>query len=492
MSGELLHELLDAAPAGAVAIAERGRPLRYRDVTGAGASIAAWLRERGVGPGDRVLLSLTRARALDTPSWVYGCSLAGAVFCVLHEQVVGPALAYVLDDAAPAMVVSDNPKVLGQAVAHGVQAVGPDTALVGAPPLVRAGGGSGERPGTDPGAPVCMIYTSGSTSRPKAIVSTHAQMTFVARAIQSRLRYRPGDVVYTTQPFSFDVGLYQIFLAALCGAQVWLPGPLGAGVRILPELLESRATVFPAVPAVAQTLAAAVARSDVPVPVPRLRLLTNTGAAMPRGVLASLRERLPGLRVQLMYGLTECKRVSIMPVDGDLERPGSSGLPLPGTRVTIVDAEGRPLPAGEVGEIVVSGPHVMNGYWNQEELTADRFRPSGLRTGDFGHLDPDGYLYVEGRRDDVYKQSGFRVSATEVEAAALELPGVRMAVVLPPKADGGDAVLVVTGDTEPALVRKGLAHRLEQFKVPKRCVVLDELPLNQNGKIDKKLLATIT
>ncbi|MGR6920885.1 class I adenylate-forming enzyme family protein [[Actinomadura] parvosata] len=484
MNSELLHDLLDAAPADAVAIAERGHPVRYRDVTEAGTRIAAWLGERGVAPGDRVLLSLTRVRGLDTPAWVYACSVAGAVFCVLHEQVTGPALDHVLDDAAPALVVSDNRKVLGQAVAHGVPAAGPDAGPAGGAPHRYA------RAGAD--APACMIYTSGSTSRPKAIVSTHAQMTFVARAIQSRLRYRPGDVVYTTQPFSFDVGLYQIFLSALGGAQVWLPGQLGASLRIVPELRESGATVLPTVPAVAQALAAGLAKSADPVPVPRLRLLTNTGAAMPAGVLAALRERLPGLRVQLMYGLTECKRVSIMPVDGDLERPGSSGLPLPGTEVTIVDAAGRPLPPGEVGEIVVNGPHVMSGYWNQEELTADRFRPSGLRTGDFGHLDRDGYLYVEGRRDDVYKQSGFRVSATEVEAAALELPGVRMAVVLPPRDGGEGAVLVVVGDTEPARVRAGLAHRLEQFKVPKRCVVVDELPLNQNGKVDKKALAVIT
>src|SRR5262249_29685725 len=185
---------------------------------------------------------------------------------------------------------------------------------------------------------------------------------------------------------------------------------------------------------------------------------------------------------------TECKRVTIMPVDGDLERPGSSGPALPGTEVRIVDDQDRTVPPGVVGEIVVTGPHVMNGYWNQPALTAEKFQPSGLHTGDYGHLDSDGYLFVEGRRDDIYKQNGYRVSATEVEAAALELPGVHMATVLPPK-DDHDSVLVVTGPVDAETVKKGVATLIEQYKVPKRCVVVEEMPLNQNGKINKKALA---
>ena len=483
MGNELVHDLLDAAPPSADAMAERGRVLRYLDVVRASIEIASWMHHSGVGVGDRVIISLSRSHALDVPSFVYACSRIGAVLCIVHEQVVGAALVHVLEDAAPALVISDNAEVLGEAAIRGIPAYGPDIDFGAAPQVV-------EQLRVSPEAPACMIYTSGSTSRPKAVVSAHAQITFVARAIQSQLRYRPDDVIYTTQPFSFDVGLYQIFLAALCGARVWLSSPSGAGVFIVSEMVESKATVLPAVPTVAQALMWAVSRWKAESPLPRLRLLTNTGAAMPSGVLASLRERLPDLRIQLMYGLTECKRVSIMPVDGDLERPGSSGLALPETEIRIVDGEDRVVPAGVVGEVVVAGPHVMNGYWNQPAMTAEKFRVSGLRTGDFGYLDDDGYLFIEGRRDDIYKQSGFRVSASEVEAAALEIPGVQLAAVLAPKNDR-DSILVVTGAVDSESVMRGLSELLELFKLPKQCMLVEKISLNQNGKIDKNAIASM-
>src|SRR5262249_22182593 len=152
--------------------------------------------------GDRVLICVSRSRALDVPSLLYACSRIGAVFCVLHEQVVGAALAHILDDARPALVISDDAEVLAETAARGLPTSGLDIDFDRTPPP-----GGQRRVAAD--APACMIYPSGSTSRPKAVVSTHAQITFVARAIQSRLHYRCDDVIYTTQPFAFDVGLYQ-------------------------------------------------------------------------------------------------------------------------------------------------------------------------------------------------------------------------------------------------------------------------------------------
>jgi acyl-CoA synthetase (AMP-forming)/AMP-acid ligase II len=217
---------------------------------------------------------------------------------------------------------------------------------------------------------------------------------------------------------------------------------------------------------------------------------------MPPETLAKLRAAMPRLRVQLMYGLTECKRVSIMPVDEDLRRPGACGRPLPGTEVFVVDEDGKSLPPGQVGEFIVRGRHVMAGYWRREELTRQRFiRVDGpcsvLRTGDYGWMDFDGYLYVEGRRDDVYKERGFRVSATEIEAAAHAVDGVRLAAVIPPRSDSprSHAVLIMVGELSAEQVMDELRHRIEHFKIPRRCVVVDAIPLNHNGKVDKKALA---
>jgi acyl-CoA synthetase (AMP-forming)/AMP-acid ligase II len=184
-----------------------------------------------------------------------------------------------------------------------------------------------------------------------------------------------------------------------------------------------------------------------------------------------------------------------MEPDGDVNRPGAVGRPLPDTEILVVDPQGRPLPAGEVGELVVRGPHVMSGYWRAPELTTAKFRRDDfgtpvLFTGDMCTLDADGYLYFVGRRDDVYKHRGFRVSGAEVEAAALDIPHVRMAALIPPVADG-DALLVVDGDTTPTDVLKQLSTRLEEYKVPRECRVLDSLPLSANGKIDRRLLAVL-
>ncbi len=224
-----------------------------------------------------------------------------------------------------------------------------------------------------------------------------------------------------------------------------------------------------------------------------MRLLTNTGAVVSARTLEELRAALPGVRVQVMYGLTECKRATIMPPDGDLERPGSCGLPLPGTEVVACDERGGKLPAGEIGELTVRGPHVMAGYWRRPGPTAERFpRHQGLfpelRTGDYGWVDTEGYVYFAGRRDDLYKERGFRVGTTEVEAAAGRVAGVLQAVVLPP-AEGRGAELVVVAGIDAADVLLRLREQIEPAKIPRRCTVVEDLPLNANGKVDRRALA---
>jgi acyl-CoA synthetase (AMP-forming)/AMP-acid ligase II len=193
-----------------------------------------------------------------------------------------------------------------------------------------------------------------------------------------------------------------------------------------------------------------------------------------------------------MFGLTECKRVSIEEPNADLIRPGSVGRPLPDTEAFVVDPDGRRLPAGESGELVVRGPHVMCGYWRAPELTARRFRRDEagqpvLHTGDLCRLDAEGRIYFLGREDDVYKQNGFRVSTIEVEAAALDIPGVHLAAVLPP-ADGRAARLFVTGPISAGTLIAELGARLEPAKLPGEFHVIDAIPLTVAGKVDKRAL----
>jgi len=185
-----------------------------------------------------------------------------------------------------------------------------------------------------------------------------------------------------------------------------------------------------------------------------------------------------------------------MPPDEDLMRPGASGRALPGTDVYAVGPDGSRLPAGEVGEIVVRGPNVMAGYWRRPELTEQRFpREHGLfpvlRTGDYGFLDSDGYLYFAGRRDDQYKEHGIRVGVAEVEAAAHRVPGVDAAAVLPPAGDEPGATLLVVTRLTPSQVLAAMRDEIEELKIPRTCRVVQRLPLTRNGKVDRAELAVV-
>lgn len=474
MTATLLHDLLDEAAGrdpDAPAVRDDDRTWSYAELRRRSLACAGWLRRRGVGRGDRVLV--LAPHAIETAALVYACSRLGALYVVLSDRVRPYHLDHIVADSEPRVTVTTADLAALPAV--------PDEA--DPPP---------QRPclSIDP---VSLIYTSGSTAMPKAVVSTHAQVLFAATAVQERLGYRRDDVVFCCLPLSFDYGLYQLFLSCLAGACLVLADENHAGPALLGRLTAHDVSVFPLVPSLAATLGRLVGRAGRPPA--RLRLVTNTGAALPVTASRRLREAVPGLSVVAMFGLTECKRVSIAEPDADLTRPGSVGRPLPDTEVGIVDEDGRPVPAGETGELVVRGPNVMAGYWRAPELTARRFRRDEhgqpvLFTGDRCRLDEDGHLYFVGRDDDIYKQRGFRVSCLEVEAAALDVPGVELAAVLPPHAGLG-ARLAVSGDVSTERLLAGLGARLEEHKLPGECVVLPAIPLGVNGKVDKRGLAEL-
>jgi acyl-CoA synthetase (AMP-forming)/AMP-acid ligase II len=498
MSTSLLHHLLDQqadrAPH-ARALSRAGHSWDYVELRRRSLAAAGWLRRYRVNRGDRILI-LDRNN-LETLALVFGASRIGACYVIIRDQTQPYQLRHILADCSPRLVIGSGTAVTRLPGTAGVPCVDfaavTDTApadrardeqAAGAPPVLS----------TDP---VSLIYTSGSTALPKAVVSTHQQVLAAVHAIHSRLQYRDDDVVLCGLPLSFDYGLYQTFLACVGGSAVVLGSDEDAGPGLLRCLVRARISVLPLVPSLAVTLCRLLDRharqhagSGPEHPLARLRMVTNTGAALSPALAARLRALIPGVAVVAMFGLTECKRVSIAEPDLDLVRPGSVGRPLPGTEVFAVGPDGRRLAAGEVGELVVRGPHVMAGYWNAPELTATRFRRdylgrTTLHTGDYGYLDSDGYLYFVTRRDEIYKQNGFRVSTTEVEAAAMDIAGVELAVVLPPDGRHG-ARLAVSGTISSRQLIKELRARLEAPKVPAECRIFDTLPLNGNGKVERR------
>jgi acyl-CoA synthetase (AMP-forming)/AMP-acid ligase II len=484
----LIHDLLDEAATTvptAIAVLGVDLELTYAELRTMSLRLAGWVGDLGLRRGDRILIEGRADHRLI--GLLYASSRLGVIFAVIHPQVRGGALTHIIQDCDPKLVLADNPAWLVAAEQYGVRGL-----------RLRALDQHGFWEATSPAPeplpvdPAIMIYTSGTTGTPIAVVSTQQQVTFAVGSIQSVLAYESQDRVFLPLPLSFDYGLYQLFLAASTGAGVWLATESEAGPGLAAALRRSAASILPAMPSLASGLATLLDRRGVRLP--DLRMLTSTGAVMPVSLLQRLRRVLPGVRIHVMYGLTECKRVSIMPADGDLVRPSSCGLPLPGTEVMVLDATGRRVAPGTIGEIIVRGPHVMRGYWQRPELTEERFARQSellatLRTGDQGWVDEEGYLYFCGRADEIYKANGFRVSAAEVETAACRIPGVTSAAVLVPTPEHPEPALFVASSLPAAAVLAGLRAELEDVKIPVRCFVLPQLPLTGNYKVDKKALA---
>lgn len=454
----------------------------YADLTAESHRCADWLRTQGVRSGDRIVVHVPDSR--HAVALLFGTLLAGATFVPISTKMKAVQVERVIADAMPALLISANcptASTTWQSVP-----LWPDAGL--------SFSGVDATAGSAVASPelALLLYTSGSTSAPKAVMSTHAAVLFAASAIQAVLGYQSSDVVFCRIPLAFDYGLYQIFLAVLAGAELVLADPT-ADAGLLHSIAAAGTTVLPLVPSVA-TMLVGLARDRRQVAT--VRQLTNTGDRLPVATTAALRKVFPNAGLHLMYGITECKRVSVLECDGDLARPGSVGRPLPGTEVLILDAEGLPQPPDCTGEIVVRGPHVMSGYWRAPELSGRTFRPYGeeggieLRTGDYGWLDADGYLYFEGRRDNIFKRNGVRTSSMEIEAAALTIPGVDEAAVVPPTGER-DAALFIVSTLDAMTVLRQLHARLESAKVPSICRLLPHLPLNRNGKVDRVALAAL-
>ncbi|MGW7620392.1 class I adenylate-forming enzyme family protein [Streptomyces antimycoticus] len=450
-------------------------------------SVASWtvarrLAEHGVEPGGRVLSVLPPGR--EFAALLFGVLRAGCSLVPARPASSDFELSHLLADARPVLVATADravPAAGGAAVR--VSTLLRDGVRPAAAPEPRHQVGASDE--------ALLLYTSGSTGRPKGIVCPHRAVVFAARAIAERLGYQPQDIVWNRLPLSFDYGLYQLFLCALAGAELVLPpGEMSAGE--LARLREGGATVLPLVPALGVTLARLARRDPRPT---RVRLLTNTGAALVGADAARVRAAFPGSSLVCMYGMTECKRITIADPDDDLTHPGTVGRALPGTRLFIVNEHGRPQPPGTAGQIVSAGPHVMAGYRNAPEETAHRFGPApdgdgtAVYTGDTGRIDPDGRLYFLGRSDDIFKHRGWRMSTLELETALLDVPGVRAAATAPPDAAGVLTVWAVT-DLAAHEVLRALVERLGAARAPDRCVVLAELPRTAHGKVDRVALRT--
>jgi acyl-CoA synthetase (AMP-forming)/AMP-acid ligase II len=324
-------------------------------------------------------------------------------------------------------------------------------------------------------------------------------MTFAAASLGEYLEMQQDEVVLLCLPLSFDYGLYQLLLTVMVGGTLVLEKGFAFPGKVV-QLLESEGvTGLPGVPTLFGVLLGL--RGLEARELPALRYLSNTGAALSVTTIAGLRETFPKARIYSMYGLTECKRVSYLPPHLIDVKPASVGVAIPGTEVWVEDAAGNECAPGEVGELMVRGPHVMQGYWNDLEATAKRLRPGRwpwereLMTGDLFKRDAEGHLYFVGRKDDMIKSRGEKVAPREVEEVLYAVPGVRDAAVIgvPDKLLGSaiHAYVSVFEDAEldERTLKRACAAKLEDYMVPQRIEIREELPRTTAGKIDKLTLS---
>ena len=347
-----------------------------------------------------------------------------------------------------------------------------------------------------------IIYTSGTTGLPKGVMLTHSNMCSAWRSVQGYLHWQTDDVIGLALSPAFSYGLYHVLMGIGIGATVLMDAPAASfPVRLLELIDRERVTVLPGVPTLFAGLFDAIDRlqaGDRLLPVgSSLRIITNAAAVLPERHLQRIRQQWPAARFYSMYGMTECMRISYLPPEQLDVRPGSVGCGMADQEHWLVDEQGRRLPFGATGELVVRGNHVMQGYWRKPEETAQRLRADPLtgatvlHTGDLFRTDAQGWLSFVARRDDIIKTRGEKVAPSEVEAALFQLEGISAcAVIGVPDPRWGLAIkafIVLRGGV--ALSARDVVRHcqtlLEPSMVPKHVEFVADLPRTDSGKTSK-------
>jgi acyl-CoA ligase (AMP-forming) (exosortase A-associated) len=520
--GQLLHELpliaAERAPH-APAVTFDARTHAYADLADAIERCATGLVRLGILRGQRVAFYLDKR--FETVATAFGVARAGAVFVPVNPVLKAEQVLHIARDCNVRVLVTtperlesiapvlpscpDLRHVVVVGDGAGATVAGKDT--IAWSRLVAESGGAMHR--TIDADMVAILYTSGSTGKPKGVVLSHRNMVAGAKSVASYLDNAASDTILSALPLSFDAGFSQLTTAFHAGARVVLLNYLMPR-DVLVALERERVTGLTAVP----PLWIQLSQLDWPESIARhLRYIANTGGRMPRETLDRLRKLLPATKPYLMYGLTEAFRSTYLPPSEVDRRPDSIGKAIPNAEILVLRPDGTPCAPNEPGELVHRGALVSLGYWNDPDKTAERFKPlpvgaagreAGLMldeiavfSGDTVRADEEGFLYFIGRRDEMIKTSGYRVSPTEVEEAlyATRMVGEVAAFGVPHATLGQAIVVVATAAADSTLDVGALLatcrRTLPAYMVPSRIDLREgPLPRNPNGKIDRKTLAS--
>jgi acyl-CoA ligase (AMP-forming) (exosortase A-associated) len=488
---------------GRLALVDGDRRWSYRDLAGHVRALSAHLTQAGVGRGDRIAIFLDK-----TPEAIvafYAIWTAGAIAVPVNESLPVRQIDHIVRHSESRLLISDRRKLARLSAPPSINGAIVSVDLRTDPEPSRGDEADALEGHPGGGEPAAILYTSGSTGLPKGILLSHANLLAGARIVAGYLEIRADERILSVLPFSFDYGLNQLLTSVGCGATLVLQRS-HLPADICRALLRHEITALAGVP----PLWIQLLQAQSPLPglsrQPRLRYITNSGGVMPVDVVRQYRALWPDTRIVLMYGLSEAFRSTYLPPDEIDRRPSSMGRAIPETEIHVLREDGQPCAVDEVGELVHRGPTVALGYWRDPAATAAVFRPSPFAStdraervvysGDLVRRDADGFLYFVGRRDQLIKSQGYRISPDEVEQLLYASGLVAEALVCAePDPVAGQVVVGHVVAREPAgfSVERLLEYcraEMPRYMVPRMIYVHEWLPRTGSGKLDRQRVAS--
>jgi malonyl-CoA/methylmalonyl-CoA synthetase len=467
------------------------RTVTYKALSEDVGRMANALTKLGVRPGDRVMAQVEKS--IENVVLYLATLKAGAVFNPLNTAYMPAELEYFIDDAEPAVIVMPMErlaKIEGAAALKNVPALltmetdGSGSML----DLARQQPAAHDTVARADDDLACLLYTSGTTGRSKGAMLTHKNLSSNAEVLHAYWKFQKGDVLLHALPIFHTHGLFVALHTAFLNASKihWLTRfDLDAVMKLLPQ-----STVMMGVPTFYTRLLGTPAFMQDHCS--KMRLFISGSAPLLAETHQEFEAR-TGQRILERYGMTEAGMITSNPYANDGRVAGSVGYALPGIELRVAAENGRVLPAGEVGVLEMRGPNLFKGYWRNPEKTKEEFRDDGFFiTGDLATIDADGRVTIVGRAKDLIISGGFNVYPKEIETEINLLPGVAESAVLGvPHPDFGEGVIAVVTPAagaslpgEEQLIGT-LSERLAKFKLPKRVFVMQELPRNAMGKVQK-------
>jgi malonyl-CoA/methylmalonyl-CoA synthetase len=486
-SGHFLAELrttIDSQP-NAPAITHQETSLTYGDLDNRAKHAAAWLRQMGVEPGERV--AIATPQKLPFLAAHLGAMYAGGISLPLNPRLTGEELRYFLQDSDARVAVVG---ALERPVVESLRVDLPELhAVLDDVAVWNAAASPFCEPAIRCDNPCLMIYSSGTTGRPKGVVHTHANLSASLRSLQAAWRITPDDVVVNVLPLFHVHGLsFGAHMSFLAGCQTLLEESFRTGQTLGAV---GRGTVFLGIPTFYYSFLDDPQFREQAQAWNSVRLFTCGSAPIRPEVLPEL-ETILNRPIINRYGMTEAHVITSLPLDGPWPQ-GSVGTPLTGINVRLIKDDGAPSGPGEVGSVQLRGPNLFREYWRKPELTREAFASGWFDTGDLGSRDADGFLTLVGRKHDLIITNGYNVYPQVVERVINECAGVReSAVVGVPDRMRGERVIAAVVRSDESLsersVKMYLNSRLVHYQRPAEIVFVGSLPRNAMGKILRREL----